>query len=120
MSKIRAALATASLAVLIGAAAIPAASAAPAAAGYDRCQEGKFCFFSGYNGQGSICQAVPPLQDTVARCGAWAGNNPAKSAYNLTNLSSVDIYAGTNYTKRQGSVQSQGNLQGSYSIRSFN
>ncbi|MFF5982687.1 peptidase inhibitor family I36 protein [Streptomyces olindensis] len=120
MRKIRAVLAAASLAAIIGAAGVPAASAAPAAEGYDRCDEGKFCFFSGWNGKGSICEALPPLQDTVEKCGPWAGNSNAKSAYNRSSRAAVNIYAGTNYTQRKGSVEYRGNLQGSYKIRSFN
>ncbi|MCZ0991542.1 peptidase inhibitor family I36 protein [Streptomyces diastatochromogenes] len=119
MGKLRAALAAASLATVLSAAGISAASAAPTATGYDRCQEGKFCFFSDWNGQGKICQAVPAVDDTVAECGGWVGNKNAKSAFNRTSGGAVNIYAGTNFTQRKGSVSYRGNLQGSYKIRSF-
>ncbi len=116
MGKVRSVLTAISLAAALGALGVPNASAAT---GYDRCVGGNFCFFSGYNGAGSICQSRYDESDTVAKCGAWVGNYNAKSAYNNSGRGPVNIYAGTNYTQRKGSVANQGNLQGSYQIRSF-
>ncbi|MEV0695467.1 peptidase inhibitor family I36 protein [Streptomyces sp. NPDC050388] len=121
MRKLSKALLGAAMTVALAGLAIPSASAATNANDYSRCGTGEFCIFSGYNGGASICR-VPggSHHDVTALPGClWTGNAVAKSVRNNTTRT-VSMYAGTNSTQFKGSSasNSEGNLQGSYKIRS--
>ncbi|MEU5403602.1 peptidase inhibitor family I36 protein [Streptomyces sp. NPDC005963] len=112
MRKMGKALLAAGMVVAFSSLAVPNASA------YERCSTGRYCIYSGFNGSGSICQVIPEHHDVTAQC-LWTGTNNAKSVKNMT-TSQVYFYGGTNFTQFRGSTASggQGNLQGSYKIRS--
>ncbi|MEV4837366.1 peptidase inhibitor family I36 protein [Nonomuraea sp. NPDC049486] len=83
------------LAVPIAAVAMAALTSLPAQAadGYDRCQPGNYCMFSGLDGTGDIIQITADTPDLAALGMA----NRANSDWNRTS-SLVHLYSGANYT----------------------
>lgn len=77
------------------AAAAVAALAAPAQAaeGYDRCQDGYYCMFSGFDGTGDIIQINTDTPDLAVLGMAKRG----KSDWNRTD-SWIHLFEGTGYT----------------------
>ncbi|WP_345561718.1 peptidase inhibitor family I36 protein [Nonomuraea rosea] len=77
-------IAAAALAVL--------ASPAQAAAGYDRCQDGYYCMFSGLDGTGDIIQ----IQDDTPDLAALGMADRAKSDWNRTD-SFIHLFSEADY-----------------------
>lgn len=121
-------LAIASLAFAAAAfGAAPAASATGIApgAGADaaafRCDPGKFCIYSGWDGGGTRCQwGSEKVANTADLCSFIRNGKKVLSVWNGTGHR-VQYYTQTNYNARVGSTTAGhgGNLQGSYQIRSF-
>ncbi|MFI9597957.1 peptidase inhibitor family I36 protein [Nonomuraea sp. NPDC052265] len=81
------------LALPIAVAALAAvASPAQAATGYDRCQEGNYCLFSGLDGTGDIVQ----LQASTASLAALGMGDRAKSDWNRTDTL-IHLYSEADY-----------------------
>ncbi|GHH88811.1 serine/threonine-protein kinase [Streptomyces capitiformicae] len=123
-------------------AALPAASKAPVGPdgkvtyGYHRCPEDSVCFFSEHNGTGKMCSWRG--DDTEWLSGeetcAWAGDRPVRSVYNniaaARDVVGVAYFRGPDFSpagddrrrpvQRTGctSINSMGNLSGTYAPRS--
>ncbi|MFF8772503.1 peptidase inhibitor family I36 protein [Kitasatospora sp. NPDC015120] len=91
---------------------------------YDDCPAGNFCIFSDYNGGGRRCwwpaEGSSSVPDTAAGCPFIRDGQNVRSVRNRTEHR-VQYYTSTNYNNRVGSTLAggQGNLQGTYQIRSF-
>ncbi|WP_395360474.1 protein kinase [Streptomyces sp. YH02] len=122
--------------------ALPAASKAPigpngkVAYGYHRCPADSVCFFSEHNGNGEMCSWRG--DDTDWQSGddtcPWAAGRPVRSVYNNTaaqrDLEGVAYFRGADFSpagldrrrpvQRTGctSINSMGNLSGTYAPRS--
>ncbi|MBB1242134.1 peptidase inhibitor family I36 protein [Streptomyces durbertensis] len=123
ISKFRATLA-AGAAVAASAAVLMAPGTANAAS-YSDCKKGNICFYTGSNGTGHMCQWDG--NDSDWRGGgitcSWAGTHNVKSVYNngfASGYKDVVYYTGANYQNRIGctKVGNQGNLAGTYKLRS--
>lgn len=117
-------LAVAAAALVTAFGAVPAATAAPAAAGnlaaYN-CTPGYFCIYSDWNGGGTRCQwSQSSKANTADDCSFIQRGQNVRSVWNGTGHR-VQYYKHTNYQERVGSTPAGagGNLQGSYQIRSF-
>ncbi|MDN3262028.1 peptidase inhibitor family I36 protein [Streptomyces sp. CSDS2] len=120
-------LAIASLAVVAALGTAPAASAtAPAPAGPSsaaafRCDPGRFCIYSGWDGGGTRCQwASERVANTADLCSFIRNGRNVLSVWNGTGHR-VQYYTQTNFNNRVGSTAAGhgGNLMGTYQIRSF-
>ncbi|MFC4006200.1 peptidase inhibitor family I36 protein [Nonomuraea purpurea] len=81
------------LAFPLAAAALAAlATPAQAAEGYDRCQEGYYCLFSGFDGTGDIVQ----LQGNTPNLAALGMGDRAKSDWNRTDTL-IYLFSEANY-----------------------
>ncbi|MEV5197674.1 peptidase inhibitor family I36 protein [Streptomyces sp. NPDC053720] len=130
------ALAITSLALALGLATGPAATAATgpatatattgnAAPGSARasfsCSPGYFCIYSDWNGGGTRCQwSDKQRANTADDCSFIQRGQNVRSVWNATGHR-VQYYTQTNYNSRVGSTPAGngGNLQGNYQIRSF-
>ncbi|MFF7093038.1 peptidase inhibitor family I36 protein [Streptomyces rubradiris] len=120
-------LAIASLAVVAALGTAPAASAtAPAPAGPSsaaafRCDPGRFCIYSGWDGGGTRCQWTQArVANTADLCSFIRNGRNVLSVWNGTGHR-VQYYTQTNFNSRVGSTAAGhgGNLMGTYQIRSF-
>ncbi|GAA2229647.1 peptidase inhibitor family I36 protein [Streptomyces nogalater] len=120
-------LAIASLAVAATLGTAPAASAStPAPAGTSaaaafRCDPGRFCIYSGWDGGGTRCQwASERVANTADLCSFIRNGRNVLSVWNGTGHR-VQYYTQTNFNARVGSTAAGhgGNLMGTYQIRSF-
>ncbi|WP_385620324.1 peptidase inhibitor family I36 protein [Streptomyces sp. P8-A8] len=132
------ALAITSLALALGLATGPAATAttgntattATAATGNAapesarasfNCSPGYFCIYSDWNGGGTRCQwSDKQRANTADDCSFIQRGQNVRSVWNATGHR-VQYYTQTNYNARVGSTPAGngGNLQGNYQIRSF-
>ncbi|MER5365943.1 peptidase inhibitor family I36 protein [Streptomyces sp. NPDC002722] len=129
------ALAITSLALTLGLATGPAATAttgnaataatgnaAPASARASfSCSPGYFCIYSDWNGGGTRCQwSDKQRANTADDCSFIQRGQNVRSVWNATGHR-VQYYTQTNYNARVGSTPAGngGNLQGNYQIRSF-
>ena len=94
-------------------------------ASYSDCNAGNVCFYTGFNGSGSMCKwsvADPDWTSGAIKCG-WASTHNVESVYNhgtSTGFSGVRYYLRTNYQSSIGCTPQgkQGNLAGTYQLRS--
>ncbi|WP_328315577.1 peptidase inhibitor family I36 protein [Streptomyces sp. NBC_00388] len=114
------ALASVAAAVALGIAPTASAVVAPSARVYP-CTPGYFCIYSDWNGGGTLCQwSQESKANTADDCSFIQRGHNVRSVRNNTNHR-VQYYTQTNHHSRVGSTPSggEGNLQGSYQIRSF-
>ena len=88
---------------------------------YERCDSGEICFFSDFDGSGSICAWKTfdsDWQGGAVRC-SWSATSNVKSIWNRRGVA-VDYYKGADYDDRVGCTHSgiAGNLAGTYKLRS--
>ncbi|MGW0825183.1 peptidase inhibitor family I36 protein [Streptomyces sp. NPDC002845] len=123
ISKTRATLAAG--AALVAGAAVMIMPGTAQAASYSDCKKGDICFYTGYNGTGKMCSWDGNDSDWRGgsiRC-SWAGTNNVKSVYNNgynSGKKDVVYYKKADYKDRVGctKVGKQGNLAGTYKVRS--
>ncbi|WP_370421344.1 peptidase inhibitor family I36 protein [Streptomyces sp. QH1-20] len=105
---------------LVAPSAVAAPGGGPSTLGYP-CSPGNFCIFSDWNGGGERCEwSVSKKANTADDCGFIQKGWNVRSVRNNTGHR-VQYYTQTNYKARVGSTPKggEGNLQGSYQIRSF-
>lgn len=89
---------------------------------YSRCPDGNICFFTGFDGNGSMCNwnasNDPDWRDGAVRC-SWAATHNVCSVSNRTSRR-VQYYKAANYQRRVGSTLPgvAGNLACTYKLRS--
>ncbi|MCX5206111.1 peptidase inhibitor family I36 protein [Streptomyces sp. NBC_00237] len=114
------ALASVAAALTLGLAPTANAGVAPPVNAYN-CSPGYFCIYSEWNGGGTRCQwSQERKANTADDCSFIQQGHNVRSVRNSTGHR-VQYYTGTNYNSRVGSTPAgqEGNLQGSYQIRSF-
>ncbi|MFF2895083.1 peptidase inhibitor family I36 protein [Streptomyces sp. NPDC057966] len=85
------------------------------------CSPGYFCIYSDWNGGGTRCQwSDKQRANTADDCSFIQRGQNVRSVWNATGHR-VQYYTQTNYNARVGSTPAGngGNLQGNYQIRSF-